>query len=74
MVGGGGGGRSETIDCDVPLPLSKGQRGEKASCRRCAHQADGDYSLCPKHPFLICVTMPARMAPDLQKVPEAKPI
>lgn len=23
--------------------------------------------LCPKHPFLICVTMPVRMAPDLQE-------
>lgn len=76
MLGAGGGGQVRDNQLLRPLPLSKEQRGEKASCGRCveARQADSGGNLCPKHPFLICVTMRALMAPDLQKVPEAKPI
>lgn len=76
LGGGGGGGQVRDNQLLRPLPLSKEQRGENTSCGRCVEtrQADSDDSLCPKHPFLICVTMPALMAPDLQKVPGAKPI
>lgn len=33
---------------------------------------DGAPLLCPKHPFLICVTMPVWMAPDLQEVAQSR--
>lgn len=33
---------------------------------------DSATLLCPKHPFLICVTMPVRMAPDLQEGARSK--
>lgn len=37
-----------------------------------AMSTDSAPLLCPKHPFLICVTMPVRMVPDLQEGARSK--